>query len=81
MKFLRNREDIETLQKALEECEGDVIIRSNDKTEEYNITSFISQFAGIARLCSKEGDNFEFFCMNKNDTGRIIALFQELKPE
>ena len=79
MKFLKNKEDIEALQEVLEECEGDVIIRSNDETEEYNITSFISQFAGIARLCSKEGDNFEFFCMNKNDIGRIMAFFHDVK--
>ena len=35
--------------------------------------------AAIARLCEEDGDNWEIFCMNRNDERYMLQFFAELK--
>lgn len=79
MMLLKNANDINSLISAVEKCSGDVILRSVDGKEEFNLKSTLSQFLGIARLCEERGDEYEIFCMNRNDEGYMMQFFFELK--
>ena len=82
MMLLKNAKNIEALLEAIKNCKGDVILRSaspNNPKEEFNLKSTLSQYMGIARLCEEHGDEYEVFCMDRNDIGFMMQFFNELK--
>ena len=82
MMLLKNAKNIEALLEAVKLCKGDVILRSanpNMPKEEFNLKSTLSQYMGIARLCEDHGDEYEVFCMDRNDIGYMMQFFHELK--
>lgn len=78
-KFLKNVKDIELLKAAIKRCKGDVILRSIDGREEFNMKSTLSEYVAIGRLCEEAGDQWEFFCMDRNDEGILMQYFIEHK--
>ena len=78
MMLLKNIRDVNLLIAAVEKCSGEVILRSIDGSEEFNLKSKLSQYMAIARLCDEHGDEYEIFCMNKNDEGYLLNFFAEL---
>lgn len=84
MMLLKNAKNIESLLEAIKNCKGDVILRSanpNNPKEEFNLKSTLSQYMGIARLCEEHGDEYEVFCMDRNDVGYMMQFFNELKKD
>ena len=81
MKMLKNMKNVDALLTAVAICKGDVILKSNDGHEEYNLKSALSQLIGLARLCEEHGDEYEMFCMNHEDEGTLLNFFRELKKE
>lgn len=79
MMLLKNARDINLLINAVEKCKEDVLLRSVDGKEEFNLKSTLSQFLGIAKLCQEHGDEYEIFCMNHNDEGYMMQFFMDLK--
>ena len=79
MQLLKNVVEIDGLLEAVHHCKGDVILRHNSGTEEFNLKSRLSSYLGIARLCEEDGDNWEIFCMNKNDEQYLLKFFSDLK--
>lgn len=79
MMLLKNAKDITALIAAVNKCHGDVLLRSVDGKEEFNLKSTLSQYMGIARLCEEHGDEYELFCMNREDENYMLAFFHELK--
>lgn len=82
MMLLKNAKNIEALLEAVKNCKSDVILRSADPSatkEEFNLKSTLSQYMGIARLCEDHGDQYEIFCMDRNDIGYMMQFFHELK--
>lgn len=80
MMLLKNITDINALLAAIAKCEGDVILRSIDGSEEFNLKSTLSQYIGIARLCEEHGDEYEIFCTNRNSNDEVYLMqfFHEL---
>lgn len=80
MMLLKNITDINALLAAISKCEGDVILRSVDGSEEFNLKSTLSQYIGIGRLCEEHGDEYEIFCpsRNTNDEAYLMQFFHEL---
>lgn len=78
-KFLKNVKDVEALRAAIKQCKGNVILRSIDGSEEFNMKSVLSEYVAIGRLCEECGDWFEFFCMNPADEGILMQYFIEHK--
>jgi len=76
-KFLSNVKDLEALQTAIAKCKGDVILRKNDGSEEFNMKSHLSSFVAWNRLASECGDMYEIFCMNKGDEANLLKYFYE----
>jgi hypothetical protein len=81
MMLLKNVKDIDSLITAVNKCHGDVVLRSVDGNEEFNLKSTLSQYMGISRLCEEHGDEYEIFCMDRNDERYMLAFFHDLKVD
>lgn len=82
MMLLKNAQDIDHLVEAIGHCRDDVILRSLDGTEEFNLKSIISRYIAIGELCRDHGDQYEIFCMSKADEGYLMEFFYDLShPE
>ena len=79
MMLLKNAKDVGALVAAVNKCQGDVLLRSVDGKDEFNLKSTLSQYMGIARLCEDHGDEYEIFCMNREDESYMLAFFHDLK--
>ncbi len=78
MKLLKNTNDVENLIRDVDRCRGDVILRSGDGREEYNLKSVLSRYIAIGQLCKEHGDEYEIFCMNRDDEPTMLHFFTEL---
>lgn len=76
--LLKNAKDVKALIAAVKKCRGDVVLRSVDGSEEFNLKSTLSQYIAIGRLCEEHGEEYEVFCMNKDDEPYMIQFFHTL---
>jgi len=76
-KFLSNIHDLEAFRAAIAQCKGDVILRKNDGSEEFNMKSQLSAFIAWSKLADLHGDQYEIFCMNSADEGNLLKYFFE----
>jgi hypothetical protein len=79
MMLLKNIRDVNLLISAVDKCTGDVILRSIDGTEEFNLKSKLSQYIAIGKLCAEHGDDYEIFCLSKADEGFMMQFFSEIR--
>ena len=78
MKLLNNAKEIDHLIQALDHCRGDVILRSADGTEEYDLKNDVSKYIAIGELCKDHGADYEFFCDRRGDEGKLMEFFMFL---
>ena len=78
MMLLKNAKEIDKLIEAVNRCRGDVLLRSVDGREEFNLKSVLSRYIAIGELCKDHGDRYEVFCMNRSDEGYMLNFFQGL---
>ena len=78
MQLLKNVNDINSLRSAVAQCRGDVMVRSMDGSEEFNMKSAFSEYLAIGKLCGKNGDEYEFFCRNASDESKLFRFFKGL---
>ncbi len=76
-KFLNNIKDLEAFRAAVRQCKGDVILRSTDGTEEFNLKSRLSEFIALGKLADSHGDQYEIFCMNYADESILLKYFYD----
>lgn len=76
-KFLKNIKDLEAFRAAVRQCKGDVILRSTDGTEEFNLKSRLSEFIALGKLADTHGDQYEIFCMNYADEAILLKYFYD----
>ena len=76
-KFLSNLRDLEEFRAAVDKCKGDVILRKSDGMEEFNMRSQLSSFVAWNRLASECGDQYEIFCMDRNDEANLLKYFYD----
>ncbi|MBQ6326994.1 MAG: hypothetical protein IJI26_13165 [Clostridia bacterium] len=79
MKLLNSTNDIDNLIKDVDRCRGDVIMRSCDGSEEFNLKSALSRYVAIGTLCQEHGDEYEFFCMDRHDEPIMLDFFRQLR--
>ena len=79
MMLLKNVNDVEALKFAVSRCKYDVLLRSMDGSEEFNLKSQISQYIAIGRLCEEHGDEYEIFCTSKSDEQHLLGFFCEIR--
>ena len=78
MMLLKNAKDIDNLVSAVDRCRDDVILRSTDGREEFNLKSVLSRYVAIGELCKDHGDEYELFCMNRADESYMMQFFESL---
>ena len=78
MKLLKNTKDVENLIKDVDRCRGDVILRSGDGREEYNLKSVLSRYMAIGALCKDHGDEYEIFCLDRRDEANMMHFYTTL---
>lgn len=76
--LLKNAKDIEALRAAIRQCEGDVLLKSCDGRETFNMKSTLSEYIAISKLLEEHGDTYEFFCVKPEDEGKLLAFFYDL---
>lgn len=76
-RFLKDIRDLEAFRAAVKHCKGDVILRKNDGSEEFNLKSELSEFVALGKLADMHGENYEVFCMDKNDEPNLLEYFFE----
>lgn len=81
MMLLKNVRNVESLISAVDKCEGDVILRSMDGSEEFNMKSQLSRYIAIGRLCEEHGDEYEVFCKDRDDIPYMLQFFHELRTD
>ena len=79
MMLLKDMKDVNMLIDAVDKCQGDVVLRSIDGTEEFNLKSQLSRYIAIGKLCEEHGDEYEVYCLNRDDIGYMIQFFRELR--
>ena len=77
MMLLKNAKDVDQLIEAVNRCRDDVILRSVDGREEFNLKSTLSRYIAIGELCKDHGDRYEIFCMNRSDEGYMLEFFYD----
>lgn len=76
-RFLKNVRDLDALKAAIKQCKSDVILRSVDGTEEFNMKSKISEYVALGKLCSDMGDQYEIYCMDRADEAILLKYFYD----
>lgn len=79
MMLLKNAKEIDILIDAVNRCRGDVLLRSIDGKEEFNLKSVLSRYIAIGELCRDHGDRYEIFCMERSDEGYMMNFFRDLE--
>ncbi len=75
MMLLKNAKEIDSLIEAVNRCRGDVILRSTNGREEFNLKSVLSRYIAIGELCRDHGDEYEIYCMNRADETYMLNFF------
>ena len=78
MMLLKNAKEIDKLIEAVNRCRGDVLLRSVDGREEFNLKSVLSRYIAIGELCKDHGDRYEIYCMEHSDEGYMMQFFINL---
>ena len=76
-RFLKDIKDLKAFRVAVKNCKGDVILRKNDGSEEFNMKSELSEFVALGKLADMHGESYEVFCMNKDDEPNLLEYFFE----
>ena len=76
-KFLKNIKDLEAFRAAINNCKGEVWLRKNDGTEEFNLKSTLSQYIALGRLADEHGEDYEVFCQLSSDESNLLKYFFE----
>lgn len=79
MMLLRDLNDVEKFKEAVNACNSDVILRSIDGREEFNLKSQLSQYMAINRLRDEHGDDYEVFCVDRSEMGPLLMFFREIR--
>lgn len=76
-RFLSNIHDIENFMKAVAKCKNDVYLIKNDKSEQFNLKSVLSEYIAIGRLCEEHGTDYEIFCQSAADESNLLKFFYD----
>ena len=76
-KFLKNINDLNAFRAAVDKCKGDVILRKNDGSEEFNMKSALSAYIAWGKLVDECGTDYEIFCLNRADESNLLKYFYE----
>ena len=74
---LRSEADIEQFLDAVNQCGGDVYLKSPEG-DIFNLKSSMSRYIAIGRLIEEQGDTLELFADRKEDQALLMPLVEDL---
>ncbi|WP_458462340.1 hypothetical protein [Paenibacillus sp.] len=74
---LNNIKDVQTFMAAVNACECDVFLKSQ-QGDIFNLKSSLSQYIAIGRLIEESGDDLELFAQTREDEARLLMMLGEL---
>ena len=78
MKLLKNINNINNFWTSIDKCKDHILLIKNDGTEALNLKSTLSRYIAIGELLKEHGDEYELFCVNKEDEGIMLNFFADL---
>ena len=77
---LTNVKDVQKFIAAVNDCEHDVFLKSQEG-DVFNLKSSMSQYIAIGRLIEESGDSLELFAESREDEARLLKLLCDLDHE
>lgn len=74
---LNNIKDVQNFMAAVNACENDVFLKSQ-QGDVFNLKSSLSQYIAIGRLIEESGDDLELFAQTREDEARLIVMLGQL---
>ena len=74
---LNNVTDVQKFVAAVNACQNDVYLRSQEG-DQFNLKSSLSQYIAIGRLLEESGDNLELFAQTREDELLLLTMLGEL---
>lgn len=78
MKLLHNVNDVNNFWEYIDKCKGPVLLIKNDGSETLNLKSTLSRYIAVGELLKEHGDEYELFCVNREDEGIMLNFFAKL---
>ena len=74
---LNNIKDVQKFLAAVNSCEHDVYLKSQEG-DVFNLKSSLSQYIAVGRLIEESGDDLELFAQTREDEARLLNMVIEL---
>ena len=74
---LNNIKDVQKFLAAVNSCESDVYLKSQEG-DVFNLKSSLSQYIAIGRLIEDAGESLELFAQTREDEARLLKMLTEL---
>ena len=74
---LCNITDVQKFLAAVNSCENDVYLKSQEG-DVFNLKSSLSQYIAVGRLIEESGDDLELFAQTREDEVRLMNMLYEL---
>ena len=74
---LSNITDVQKFLAAVNSCENDVYLKSQEG-DVFNLKSSLSQYIAVGRLIEESGDDLELFAQTREDEVRLMNMLFEL---
>jgi len=74
---LSNITDVQKFLAAVNACENDVYLKSQEG-DVFNLKSSLSQYIAVGRLIEESGDDLELFAQTREDEVRLMNMLFEL---
>ena len=74
---LSNITDVQKFLAAVNSCENDVYLKSQEG-DVFNLKSSLSQYIAVGRLIEESGDDLELFAQTREDEARLMTMLHEL---
>ena len=78
MKLLKSIDNINNFWTSIDKCKDHVLLIKNDGSETLNLKSTLSRYIAIGELLKEHGDEYELFCVNKEDEWIMLNFFADL---
>lgn len=77
---LVNIHEVEEFRKVIHECEGNVLLKSQEG-DVFNLKSAMSEYIALGRLLGEQGDSLELFADRREDEARLLNFLNHLDKE
>ena len=74
---LNNIKDVQKFLAAVNACENDVYLKSQEG-DVFNLKSSLSQYIAVGRLIEESGDDLELFAQTREDEARLMNMLHDL---